>query len=235
VNRVEREGISYAHPAHFILIGTMNPEEGELRPQFLDRFGLCVTVKGLDDIDERREVVRRRLAFESDMRAFTKDWADEEKELTRMIRKARKRLAKVKVPDTVLDRAVRLAAEVKAQGHRADIVMMKAARALAALIGRDEAGPAELAEAARYVLPHRMPNTALASEEALQKQIDSALEKVLANDEPGDAPVDAADAEEVEEAYMPEDMQVPGASAAGSLVFFYLKKKRKSSALTRTR
>ncbi|MCD6560799.1 MAG: ATP-binding protein [Deltaproteobacteria bacterium] len=156
VNTIEREGISYSHPAEFILIGTMNPEEGELRPQLLDRFGLCVHIEGITDIDQRVEVVKRRAFYENDPSGFLSVWKKEEEELTNAIILAKKLLKETAVSDDMLRLIVQIAIEMNVDGHRADIIMMKAARTLAALDGRKEVFKEDVQTAAGMALQHRM-------------------------------------------------------------------------------
>lgn len=156
VNSVEREGVSYTHPAEFILIGTMNPEEGELRPQLLDRFGLCVHIEGIADLEKRVEVVRRRTAYEQDPGEFYRLWETEERALRERIIDARDRLEKVAIPDEMLYLVARIALDMHVDGHRADIVMMKASRTLAALHGRILVCEEDVREAAEMALHHRM-------------------------------------------------------------------------------
>lgn len=156
VNTVEREGISYSHPARFILVGTMNPEEGGLRPQLLDRFGLMVEVHGEQEAEARKEVVRRRLAFEENPAAFCARWAPEQEALRRRIGSAQALLPQVSLPEPLFDTVARVCTALQVDGHRADITMLKTARALAALEGRTEAGMEELRRAAELALPHRL-------------------------------------------------------------------------------
>jgi len=156
VNTVEREGVSHSHPARFVLVGTMNPEEGELRPQLLDRFGLCVEVRGMDEPEARMEVMVRRAAFEDDPESFRAAWKSEDERLSARIREAKALLPLVMVPDPILRTIVTIAIEMEVDGHRADLVMLKAAKALAALDGRDEVSEADVREAAALALPHRM-------------------------------------------------------------------------------
>jgi len=156
VNTVEREGVSFVHPARFTLVGTMNPEEGELRPQLLDRFGLCVQVKGLDDPAQRQEVIRRRLAFERDPDGFAAEWQDQGEALAARIEAARQNLGKVQVADAALTRAVDMALQVGVDGHRGDLTLIKAALTLSAFEGRDAVGEDDLNRAARLALPHRV-------------------------------------------------------------------------------
>jgi len=156
VNTVEREGLSYSHPAEFVLVGTMNPEEGELRPQLLDRFGLSVQVRGVDDPQARAEVVRRRLAYDADPSAFAIEHQEETNDLARQVVKARDRIATVKATAESVDEAVRISLEAETDGHRADLVMVKAAQALAAFQGDAEAGPDHVREVAALCLAHRL-------------------------------------------------------------------------------
>lgn len=156
VNTVEREGVSYSHPSCFILVGTMNPEEGDLRPQLLDRFGLVVQVSGEKDVEKRMEVVRRRLDFEEDSQAFLTQYEQSEQELREKIAQARVLLPEVVYEEEILRLAVRIAIETGVDGHRADITMLKTAMTIAALAGRREVIRDDLLDAAALVLPHRM-------------------------------------------------------------------------------
>ena len=134
-NVVEREGFSLRHPARFVLVGSGNPEEGELRPQLLDRFGLCLEVKTPQDIESRIEVVRRRDAFERDRAAFIADWQKEEEKIRRGIKRAQTLLPDVDVPDDVMHKAVSLCMKLGSDGIRGEITLIRAARAAAALDG----------------------------------------------------------------------------------------------------
>ncbi|MCD6320595.1 MAG: ATP-binding protein [Candidatus Desulfofervidaceae bacterium] len=156
VNIVEREGVSFSHPAKFILIGTMNPEEGELRPQFLDRFGLCVDVEGIEDPPMRVEIVKRWLEYERDPHAVEKKWAAEERCLRGRIVKAQELLPEVSYSDDILTLIAQIAIEAGVDGHRADIAMLKVARTLAAYHGHSEVTEDDVKEAAELVLPHRL-------------------------------------------------------------------------------
>jgi magnesium chelatase len=156
VNTVEREGISYAHPARFVLIGTMNPEEGDIRPQLLDRFALSVTVAGEQDAQSRVEVIRRRIAYERDSDAFAAAYADEQEQLRTQILEARAHVPRVTVPDAVLDYAAQISLTLGVDGHRADITLIKAGIAHAALAGRSAVTAEDLRRVSRLVLAHRM-------------------------------------------------------------------------------
>jgi magnesium chelatase subunit I len=221
INNVEREGISFVHPARFQLIGTMNPEEGELRPQFLDRFGLCVLVRGLADPTQRQEIARRRLAFESDPDAFITAWAPAEQVVAGQIARARAALAAVAIPPAAWEQTARLAAAAGVHGHRADIIIIKTARALAAFLELYSVGEAQIREAARFVLPHRLASPPLTSPESAPGRIEALLRDPASGIESHVAPgAEAAGAQEAAEA-----MQVPGAAAAGSILLDFLKKK----------
>lgn len=156
VNRVEREGISYSHPAEFVLIGSMNPEEGKLRPQFLDRFGLYVEVEGCNDVGRRVEIVRRRLEYERDAARFLGQWREEEEALRGKIKKARENLAAVCVTENAARLAATLSSEANCAGQRAELCIIETARAIAALDGRTTLTITDIRTAAEYALPHRV-------------------------------------------------------------------------------
>jgi len=155
-NVVEREGLSIRHPARFVLVGTGNPEEGELRPQLLDRFGLSVEVRTPDDLASRIEVVRRRDAFESDHSAFAAHWEKEEIKLRKKIISARDHLAGVTVSDAALERAAKLCMALGTDGLRGELTLMRAARALAALEGAKQVADEHLRRIAPPALRHRL-------------------------------------------------------------------------------
>jgi len=155
VNVVEREGISYSHPAEFILVGTMNPEEGDLRPQLLDRFGLCVQVEGVTDPGERVEIARRREAFDADPLGFIARWSEKEQHLKERITAACRQLPAVTIAPELLDLVAGLSLGALVAGHRADIIMAAAARTIAAWNGRTEVIEGDVYEAAELVLFHR--------------------------------------------------------------------------------
>ncbi|NPA90279.1 MAG: magnesium chelatase [Chloroflexi bacterium] len=156
VNIVEREGISFSHPAHFILVGTMNPEEGDLRPQLLDRFGLAVDIVGVHNPEARVEIIRRRIAFEQDPQGFYEQWRPQEEELSRRIVEARRRLPMVRYTDRDLFTIAALTAEFEVDGHRADLTILKAAQAHAAFEGRLRISQRDILLAAELALPHRL-------------------------------------------------------------------------------
>jgi magnesium chelatase subunit I len=155
-NVVEREGLSVRHPARFVLVGSGNPEEGELRPQLLDRFGLAVDVRTPTELPTRVEVIKRRDAFERDPAAFCAAWKKEEDRTRRRIVGARERLATVEVPDATLQRAAELCLALGTDGLRGELTLMRAARALAALQGDPVAGDTHLRAVAQPALRHRL-------------------------------------------------------------------------------
>ena len=155
-NVVEREGISVRHPARFVLIGSGNPEEGELRPQLLDRFGLSVEVRTPADLATRVEVVRRRDEFERDPAAYLACWKKADEALRRRILAARGRLARVDVPDAALERAARLCIGLGTDGLRGELTLVRAARAVASFEGDRAVGDAHLRRVAAMALRHRL-------------------------------------------------------------------------------
>jgi len=155
-NVVEREGLSVRHPARFVLVGSGNPEEGELRPQLLDRFGLAVEVRTPQDLASRVEVVRRRDAFENDPAAFIERWHKEDDKLRRKLVAARERVLDVKVPDAALERAAQLCMGLGTDGLRGELTLVRAARALAALDGDATVADTHIRRIAKPALRHRL-------------------------------------------------------------------------------
>jgi magnesium chelatase subunit I len=155
-NVVEREGLSIRHPARFVLVGSGNPEEGDLRPQLLDRFGLSVEVRTPDDLATRVQVVRRRDEFERDPAAYVEKWQREDNKIRKRILKARAALDSVDVPDAALERAAQLCMALGTAGLRGELTLMRAARALASLEGADVVDDAYLRRIAPSALRHRL-------------------------------------------------------------------------------
>ena len=178
VNYIEREGVSFSHPSRFILIGTMNPEEGELRPQLLDRFGLAVDVKGDRDMEQRMEVVRRRLAFDTDPEAYTAGCAAESDAVRDRIVSARELLPRVVADDAVLRAVVTVTTSFGIDGHRADITMMKAAKANAALEGRDRVTKDDIRAVAALVMSHRMRRRPFEEESFDYEELERCLQTI---------------------------------------------------------
>ena len=159
VNIIEREGISYSHPAKFVLVGTMNPEEGDLRPQLLDRFGLVVDVIGERETSKRVEVIKRRLDFEAEPEKFIKKYLAEEEELKNRIENSKKILENIKCSDEIYELAAKISIAINVDGHRADIAVVKTAITIAAFENREEVIKEDMLRAAVLALPHRMRKT----------------------------------------------------------------------------
>jgi Mg-chelatase subunit ChlI len=195
VNVVEREGISFSHPARFILVGTMNPEEGDLRPQLLDRFALCVDMHGIADPRQRVAIVERRIAFEQDPEGFYQEWLPHEEQLSDAILAARERLPNVAHTQRDLYTIAQLTTSFKVDGHRADIVILKTARAHAAQAGRLAINEQDIMLAAELALPHRLKRQPF--EEAVLDvgQLEDRLKKARA-DAPPDTPPPSPDPSE---------------------------------------
>jgi magnesium chelatase subunit I len=156
VNSIEREGISFSHPAKFVLVGTMNPEEGDLRPQLIDRFGLVVDIYGEDDVDSRVEIVQRRIDFEDNPENFANQYKAEQKNLAQKIENAKKLLLNVRYSRECLKLAAQIAIDLGVDGHRADITFIKTAITHAAYRGNNNVDKEDLTVAAELALPHRM-------------------------------------------------------------------------------
>ncbi|MFG2572148.1 putative cobaltochelatase [Streptomyces sp. NPDC048481] len=185
---VEREGVSVRHAARFLLVGTMNPEEGELRPQLLDRFGLTVEVAASREPDLRVEVVRRRLAYDDDPAAFAARWADEETAVRTRIAAARALLPSVRLGDAALRQIAATCAAFEVDGMRADIVMARTATALAAWAGRTDVLAEDVRQAALLALPHRRRRNPFDAPGLDEDKLDETLEEFGGRDDcaPGD-------------------------------------------------
>ncbi|MDR1608050.1 MAG: ATP-binding protein [Deltaproteobacteria bacterium] len=177
VSVIEREGVSFSHPARFTLVGTMNPEEGELRPQLLDRFGLCVNIAGVLDLESRVAVLARRSSFEDNPESFEKEWANESAKLSQAIQQAQKILPQVKVSQELLYHIATICLEVGVDGHRGDIIIHKAAKTLAAYEGRLAVTKGDIAAAAELALPHRIRRQPL---QAIADNLDQVKTRVKA-------------------------------------------------------
>lgn len=160
VNVVEREGISFTHPAKFILVGTMNPEEGDLRPQLLDRFAFSVQISGLSDTSQRVAIMERRISFERDPEGFRDEWREQERKMSAQIANARKLVHSVRYSRRDLVSIAGLTATMNVDGHRADLVILRGAQAHAAFEGRDRISGHDIILAAELALPHRIKGRA---------------------------------------------------------------------------
>jgi magnesium chelatase subunit D len=181
VNVVEREGVSIAHPARFILVGTMNEEEGELRPQIADRIGLRVDVEAIVEPEPRAEIMRRREAFTADAEAFLEAHTQSQSELAEELAVAERLLPDVRVADHLYPAVARLTVKAGVSSHRADVTILECAKASAALEGRREVAVDDVARAASLALGHRLPVDPFAPPPSLEPQLvrrllDEALE-----------------------------------------------------------
>jgi len=156
INTVEREGVSYTHPAEFILVGTMNPEEGELRPQLLDRFGLCVSITGINDPAKRVEIIMNRAHFEEDPIDMTEKWKPKDQELAEKIIQAKAILPQVSISRELLLRIANISIALDVDGHRSDLIMMKASKTIAGFSGRKEVTAQDIDNSLEIALSHRM-------------------------------------------------------------------------------
>jgi magnesium chelatase subunit D len=189
---VERDGVSVSHAASFLLVGTMNPEEGELRPQLLDRFGLTVEVRASRDVGTRAEVVRRRMAFEADPAGFAARFAGADAELAGRIAAARERLRSVTLPDGELRRIAAVCAAFDVDGMRADLVIARAASAHAAWRGAEAVEKVDVRAAARLALPHRRRRDPFDEPGMDEQDLDEALDGADPEPEPPDADPDGS-------------------------------------------
>lgn len=187
VNMVEREGISFTHPSRFILVGTMNPEEGELRPQLLDRFALSVDIVGIREARERVMIMERNLAFEQDAEVFRRKWMTKEEELSHQIERGRELVGQVTHTSRDLLSIAALTSSLNVDGHRADLVILKAARAQAAFEGRTKINDHDIALAAELALPHRIKRTPFQQAEMTTEQLQERIEQLAGQSVPSEA------------------------------------------------
>lgn len=180
-NTVEREGISTAHPSRFVLVGSGNPEEGELRPQLLDRFGLYTEIRGIDDTDQRIEIVERREAFERDPTAFQNESEHAEAALRRRLTRAQTSARDVEMPRSLVRLIVELCARLKVDGHRGELTITRAARSLAAFEGRRRATETDVRRVAAMSLRHRLRRDPL-EQTSGGTRINQTLDELSAND-----------------------------------------------------
>ena len=178
MNIVEREGISFSHPARFILVGTMNPEEGDLRPQLLDRFAFSVEIYGIRDARERVTIMERNLAYEANAESFRQYWLEKEDALSHQIEEARKLIESVTYTRRDLLSIASLTASLNVDGHRADLVILKAARAQAAFEGRTAITDRDIALAAELALPHRIKRGPFQQSEMSMEELQDRIEQL---------------------------------------------------------
>jgi Mg-chelatase subunit ChlI len=178
MNIIEREGISFAHPARYILVGTMNPEEGDLRPQLLDRFSLSVQIRGLPNPQDRVAIIERNLAFEDDPDTFRERWMEQERSLSQTIEAARKLVDTIAYSRRDLLAIAALTSSLEVDGHRADLVILKAARAHAAFEGRTKINDRDIALAAELALPHRLRRGPFQQVEVSPEDLQARIEQI---------------------------------------------------------
>ena len=183
INKVEREGVSVEHPASFVLIGSGNPEEGELRPQLLDRFGLHAEVITENYLQNRVDIVERREGYDRDRDAFCKSYAADQEQLRKRITRARANLSRTTVDRIVLEKIAQLCADLKVDGHRGELTIMRAARALAAFEGRKTVAETHVKRVSAMALRHRLRRDAL-DETATSEQVQQAVDEVFPNTAP---------------------------------------------------
>lgn len=190
VNIVEREGISFSHPARFILVGTMNPEEGDLRPQLLDRFALSVDVRGIKDAAERIEILERHIAYENDPTDFKAEWEPVDTQLSQRISDARTLVDSVKHSTNDLRVIASITSDLRIDGHRADLVILKTARAHAAFEGRTLITDRDITLAIRLAIPHRLKRgpfaDANADLDAVESAVDEKRQEIAEGEEAGE-------------------------------------------------
>jgi Mg-chelatase subunit ChlI len=196
VNVVEREGISFSHPARFILVGTMNPEEGDLRPQLLDRFALSVEVRGIAEANERMEILERHIAYESDPERFRETWAPEEEKLSNQIAVARQIVDSVEYTRRDLYTIAALTSGLHIDGHRADLVILKAARAQAAYAGRTYIDQTDILLAAELAIPHRLKRGPFADAQMSMAALQEQMERVSSEWGEGDEMTEPSEGDE---------------------------------------
>ncbi|GAB4469119.1 MAG: hypothetical protein Kow00124_04040 [Anaerolineae bacterium] len=197
VNVVEREGISFTHPARFILIGTMNPEEGDLRPQLLDRFALCVDVGGLHAPGQRMDVLERRIEFDENPEAFRRQWQPYEDALAEEIEQARRIVGEVSYTRADLATIANLTARFEVDGHRADLVILKTARAHAAFEGRTAISERDILLAAELALPHRLKRSPFEDTQPSLQNLQDRLEQARSEAEESETQLSDAGPEDV--------------------------------------
>lgn len=203
MNIVEREGISFSHPARFILVGTMNPEEGDLRPQLLDRFALSVDIHGIQDARERVLIMERNLGFERDPEKFREDFLEKENELSKQIDNARHIVDQVTYSRRDLLSIAGLSASLNVEGHRSDLVILKAARAQAAFDGRTHITERDIALAAELALPHRIKRGPFQESEVSMEELAERIDQLQGAASEGREP-ETAESPAEEEARSPK-------------------------------
>jgi len=207
VNVVEREGISFAHPSRFILVGTMNPEEGELRAQLLDRISLHIPIEALHNVDERVKITLLRNKFEKDPEKFLKELEPENEKLRRKIKKAQKQLKDVTISDRTQMLICKMCKELDVEGHRPDIMLAKTAMTLTAYYGKKEIGQNEIKEAAEFILPFRIRKNPFGEEEQRENIFDDIIDQIADELDREPPPMDNQDDTELEDTEDAEEIE----------------------------
>lgn len=200
VNRVERDGISFTEEVHYTVIGTMNPEEGTLPAHILDRFGMYADAENENEVEQRAEIMRRLLAYSKNMPAFEEAYADETNKLRKQIAEAKAMLPKIEISEAILNLAAAMCAQAFCAGHRAEIYLLEAARAVAALEGRTYILPKDMDEAAIYVLAHRMRKPPEQESDEQQESEDNDTDSTESDDQNNEDGEDNTDEETPDDA-----------------------------------
>lgn len=211
---IERDGISHSSPASFVLVGTMNPEEGELRPQLLDRFGFAVEVAGTKDVDKRADIMRRRLAFEADPVRFAREWSEQTEALAAQIAVAKELVGRVLLSDEALTAIAKVCASFDVDGLRADLVIARAAVAHAAWRGAEEVAEEDIRVAAELALPHRKRRNPFDEPGVTEDELDEALDGAF--DEPEQEPQPPSERPEREPDAQPDTDGKAGSADTGA-------------------
>lgn len=207
VNVVEREGISFSHPSRFILVGTMNPEEGEVRAQLLDRIALHVPVEAIHQVDERVKITLLRNRFENDPEAFLKECEPENQKLRRKIKKAQKLLPEVVLNDRIQMLLCKMCLELDVEGHRPDVMLAKTAMTLAACHGRKEVSQNDIKEAAEFILPFRIRKNPFGEDEQTEHMFDDIIEQISEEMDKEPPPLDSPDKPDMEDSEEAKEVQ----------------------------
>ena len=207
VNVVEREGISFAHPSRFILVGTMNPEEGELRAQLLDRISLHIPIEALHNVDERVQITLLRNKFEKDPEKFLQEFEPENEKLRKKIKKAQRLLHNVTMGERTQMLICKMCKELDVEGHRPDIMLAKTALTLAAYNGRKEIGEKEIKEAAEFILPFRIRKNPFGEEEQRENIFDDIIDQIADELDREPPPMDNQDDTELEDTEDAEEVE----------------------------
>jgi magnesium chelatase subunit D len=207
VNVVEREGISFAHPSRFLLVGTMNPEEGDLRAQLLDRISLHVPIEGLHDVDERVKITLLRNRFEKNPEVFLEEFEPENEKLRKRIKKAQKLLKSITISERTQMLICKMCKELDVEGHRPDIMLAKTAMTLAAYYGKKEIGDQEIKEAAEFILPFRIRRNPFGEEEQTENIFDDIIDQISEELDQEPPPLDNQDNPDLEDTEDAEEIE----------------------------